>query len=158
LQLEDGVDLLVGEDERGDAGCAGGQVGGVYGVLGGVERDAGKLRAAQADLPGEVGEEVLACGSARRALADDADDVVQMVERDLVSEQDVLAVAGLGEEECGAPADDLDAVLEKARMAASSGSSLGWPLCTARKIMEKDSCIWVCLCSWLSTIWCSRRA
>ena len=36
-----------------------------------------------------------------------------MVEGDLVAEQDVLAVAGLGEEEAGAPADDLDAVIEE---------------------------------------------
>ena len=36
-----------------------------------------------------------------------------MVERDLVAEQDVLAVAGLAEEEGGAAADDFDAVLEE---------------------------------------------
>jgi hypothetical protein len=38
---------------------------------------------------------------------------VEVVEGDLVAEQDVLAVARLAEEECGAAADDFDAVLEE---------------------------------------------
>ena len=36
-----------------------------------------------------------------------------MVERDLVAEQDVLALAGLVEEEGGAAADDVDAVVDE---------------------------------------------
>ncbi len=109
LQLEDGVDLAVGEDER-----AGGREGHVDVVLCGVEVDAGELGAAEVDaLVGEVAEEVLAGVGAARRLADDLDDVVEVVERDLVAEQDVLAVAGLAEEEGGAAADDFDAVLEE---------------------------------------------
>ena len=69
LQLEDGVDLLEREDERGGAGGVGGEEGGVYGVLLGVEGDAGEFGAAEGDLfAGEVGEEVLAGVGARRGL------------------------------------------------------------------------------------------
>ena len=116
-------------------------------VLGGVERDAGELGAAEGDAAvAEVGEEVFAGVGAAGGLADDADDRVEVVERDLVAEQDVLALAGLVEEEGGAAADDVDAVIDEGVDGAwSSGSSLGWPLCTARKIMLKDSCMLVCL-------------
>ena len=64
-------------------------------------------------LAGEVLEEILAGFGAAAGLADDLDDVVEVVERDLVAEEDVLAVAGLAEEEGGAAADDFDAVIEE---------------------------------------------
>ncbi len=109
LQLEDGVDLAEAEDEG-----AGLREGHVDGVLGGVEFDSGELGAAQVDaLVGEVAEEIFAGFGARARLTDDLDDVVEMVERDLVAEQKVLAVAGLAEEEGGAAAHDFDAVIEE---------------------------------------------
>ena len=88
--------------------------GHVDAVLGGVELDAGEFGAAEGDaLAGEVAEEIFAGVGARGGLADDLDDAVEVVEGDLVAEQDVLAVAGLGEEEGGAAADDLRAVVEE---------------------------------------------
>ena len=88
--------------------------GHVDAVLGGVEGDALEFGAAEIDLlAGEVLEEVLAGFGAAAGLADDLDDVVEVVERDLVAEEDVLAVAGLAEEEGGAAADDFDAVIEE---------------------------------------------
>ena len=70
LQFEDGVDLAVAEDER--AGVVGELRGDaaadVDAVLGGVERDAGELGAAEVDAAvGEVVEEIFAgVGAARR--------------------------------------------------------------------------------------------
>ena len=60
LQFQDGIDLAVAEDQRaeiagGEAGAIGGKLrvdaaaGQVDAVLGGVERDAGELGAAQRD-------------------------------------------------------------------------------------------------------------
>ena len=46
--------------------------------------------------------------------ADQADDLVQVVERLLEAEQDVLALARLAQLVLGAPADDFDAVLDEA--------------------------------------------
>ena len=109
LQFEDGVDLLVAEDQR-----AGGRERHVDVVLGGVEFDAGEFGAAEVDrFAAEVLEEALAGFGAAAGLADDLDDVVEVVERDLVAEEDVFAVAGLAEEEGGAAADDFDAVFEE---------------------------------------------
>ncbi len=83
-------------------------------VFGGVEGDAGELGAAEGDgASGEEAEEVFAGVGAGGGLADDADDLVEVVEGDLVAEEEVLAVAGLGEEEGGAAADDVDAVVEE---------------------------------------------
>ena len=58
-------------------------------------------------------EEIFAGVGAAAGLTDGADDVVEMVERDLVAEEDVLAVAGLIEEEGGAAADYFGAVIEE---------------------------------------------
>ena len=64
LELEDGVDLAVGEDEGavdagGGDGCA--DEGGVDAVLVGVECDAGEFSAAEVDAAaGEEAEEVFA--------------------------------------------------------------------------------------------------
>ena len=92
----------------------GGGEGHVDAVLGGVELDAAEFGAAEGDgFAGEVLEEIFAGVGARGGLADDLDDVVEVVEGDLVAEQDVLAVAGLGEEEGGAAANDLRAVIEE---------------------------------------------
>ena len=127
---------LVAEDQ-GAAGVAGelcvdAAAGEVDVVLGGVERDAGELGAAEVDaLVGEVGEEVFAGVSAGRRLADDADDGVEVVERDLVAEQDVLAVAGLAEEESGAAADDVDAVVEEGPECGGRARA-PWAGCCAR--------------------------
>ena len=91
-------------------------------------------------------EQVLARVGAAAGLANDLDDRVEVVERDLVAEQNVLALAGLVEQERGAAADDVDAMIYKRPDCIwSRGSSFGWPLCTARKIMLKLSCIDVCL-------------
>ncbi len=109
LQFEDGVDLPVAEDEG-----AGGRESHVDAVFGGVEGDALELGAAEVDLlAGEVLEEILAGFGAAAGLTDGADDVVEVIERDLVAEEGVLAVAGLAEEEGSAAADDFDAVIEE---------------------------------------------
>ena len=117
LQFEDGVDLAVAEDERagGTGGCDGrAEERLVDAVLVGVERDALEFGSAEVDAAtAEVGEEVFAGVGAVAAVADDADDLVEMVERDLQAEQGVFAFAGLAEEEGGAAADDLDAVLDE---------------------------------------------
>ena len=115
--------MPIGEDEGAGGGGSGvgrgelrgdGAAGEVNGVLGGVEGDAGELGAAQVDAAtGEEGEEVFAGVGAGVGLADDADDVVEVVEGDLVAEQDVLALAGLAEEKGGAAANDVDAVIDK---------------------------------------------
>ena len=112
LQFEDGVDLLEGEDEGGGAGGGWGEGVGVDVVLGGIEGDAAELGAPEGDgAIAEVGEEVLAGVGAGVGLADDADDLVEVVEGDLVAEEDVFAVAGLSEEEGGAAADYVAAVV-----------------------------------------------
>ena len=46
--------------------------------------------------------------------ADQGDHCVQIVQRVLEAEQDVLAVAGFAQQEVGAPADDFDAMLDEA--------------------------------------------
>ena len=73
-----------------------------------------ELGAAEVDVRLEKYWKRFSRASARLdGLADDLDDVVEVVERDLVAEQDVLAVAGLVEEEGGAAADDFDAVVDE---------------------------------------------
>ena len=80
----------------------------------GVEGDAGQLGAAEGDgAAGEEGEEVFAGVGTGGGLADDADDLVEGVKGDLVAEENVLAVTGLGEEVCGAAADDVLAMIEE---------------------------------------------
>ena len=130
LQFKDGVDLAVAEDERAgvvggvgggrDADAVGGELGGdaaaeeIDRVLGGVEGDAGDLCAAEVDTTaGEEGEEVFAGVGAGGGLADDADDLIEVVKGDLVAEEGVFTLAGAVEEEGGATADDLDAVIEE---------------------------------------------
>ena len=109
---------VVGGGREGDSG--------VDAVLGGVERDAGELGAAEGDgAVAEVGEEVLAGVGAGAGLADDADDLIEVVEGDLVAEEDVFAVAGLGEQEGGAAADDVLAVVEEGADGLVEGELLG---------------------------------
>ena len=93
------------------------------------------------------GVEVFArLGRGERDRANDVDDGVEIVERDLVAFQDVLALARLAQQEDGAALDDVDAVIDEGADGLRRGrSSRGWPLSTARKIMEKLSCICVCL-------------
>ena len=89
-------------------------VGRVDGVLRGVELDALERLIAKGDgLVGEELEEILAGVGAGVGSADDLDDVVEVVERDLVAEQDVLALARLAQQEGGAAADDVAAVLDE---------------------------------------------
>ena len=143
LQFEDGVDLPVAEDQRRRL---------VENVMS-MPYFAGSSLTPSSSVP----RRLIACRRSsgrgfrgrRRAMpdcADDPDDVVEMVERDLVADQDVLALAGLAQQEGGAAAHDVDAVIDEgADGAGRAGAPCGWPLSTARKIMEKLSCIWVCL-------------
>ena len=109
LQFEDGVDLAVAEGEGGVD-----QRGGIDAVLRWIELDAGEGLIADGDpAVGEELEEVFAGVGAGGGSANDFDDVVEVVERDLVAEQDVLALAGLAQEEGGAAADDVLAVLDE---------------------------------------------
>ena len=95
-------------------------------VLGGVEGDAGELGAVEVDAAvGEVVEEVFAGGYAGGRLANDLDDRVEVVEGDLVAEQDVFALAGLVEEEGGAAADYVDAVVDEGVDGLVEGKLLG---------------------------------
>src|SRR4029077_2978675 len=64
-------------------------------------------------LLGEILEQVLFCFRAAGRPADDADDIVKMVERDLVADQDVLAFAGLAQLVNGAAANDFDTMLDE---------------------------------------------
>ena len=64
-------------------------------------------------LAGEVFDEVDAGIGAVFAAANDADDVVHAIERSLVALEDVLAVARLLQQERGAAADHIDAVIEE---------------------------------------------
>ncbi len=60
------------------------------------------------------GVQVFARLGARTRGADDADDRVEIVERDLVAFQNVLALAGLAQQEDGAALHDIDAVIDEA--------------------------------------------
>src|SRR5580658_2000156 len=112
LQLEDGVDLDVTEAEPFARACRG------DGVLLGVELDAANrgFLAADQDANRLVFEEFVQVLPGIRAAgrsADDFDHVIDVVERDAVAEQDVLALAGLAQLVLRAPADHVDAVFEE---------------------------------------------
>ncbi len=118
LQFEDGVDLRIAEAQGIVAPKRGQLRGALEAVLAAVQLDAFDLArlAVLADgdvLLGEIFEQVvLGVGAAGRP-ADDADDVVQMIESDLVAHQNVFALFRFAEIEDGAAADDIDAVLEE---------------------------------------------
>ncbi len=103
-----------------------GRVAGSMPYLAGSRVTPAKLGAAEGDgAIAEVGEEVLAGVGAGGGLADDLDDAVEVVERDLEAEEDVFAVASLFEEEGGAAADDVLAVIEEGADGAVERELLG---------------------------------
>ncbi len=109
LQFQDGIDLLVRENQR-----AGGRKGHVDAVLLRVESDAIQFGAAQIDfLAGEILEEIFASFGTAARLTNRLDDVVEVIERNLVAKENVFAVASLAEEEGSAAADDFDAVVKE---------------------------------------------
>ena len=78
----------------------------------------------------EIGDQILARFAAVAAAADDGDHVVEVVERQLVAFQDVLAVAGLGQQVGGAAANHVDAVLDEVAespAAVPSRPGARWP-------------------------------
>ena len=116
LQFEDGVDLDGSEAESGAAG--GVAFDGAELVFAAIELDAGEFAglAVFGDgdvLLGEKFEQVFAGVGAIAGTANDADDVVEMVESDLVADQNVFALAGFAKLEDGAAADDFDAMLDE---------------------------------------------
>src|SRR5258707_9116801 len=62
-------------------------------------------------LLGEIFEQVFLGLGAARGPANDADNVIEVVERDLVSDQDVFALAGFAQLVNRAAAHDFDAML-----------------------------------------------
>src|SRR6266478_1957199 len=116
LQLKDGVDLNGREAESGAGCCIAFQTTEL--VLAAVELDAfqfpGLAVFGDGDvLLGEILEQVFLGLGATGGTADDADDVVEMVEGDLVADQNVLALAGFAQLEDGAAAHDFNAVLDE---------------------------------------------
>ena len=94
LQFEDGVDLAQRE-----AALFAGQALAVE-----LDDDLGALA---------PGVEVFASLGAGAGCANDLDDRVEIVERDLVAFEDVLALAGLAQQEDGAALHDVDAVIDE---------------------------------------------
>src|SRR5216684_2211059 len=117
LQLEDGVDL-DGSQARSSATSGRFAFQGAELVLAAVELHAfeffGLAVFGDGDvLLGEIFEQVfLGFGAAGRS-ADDADDVVKMVERDLVADQNVFALAGFAQLVDSAAANNFDAVIDE---------------------------------------------
>jgi len=89
--------------------------------------------------------QILARLGSRSRPADDLDDRVEIVERNLEAFQDVLALARLAEQINRAPLDDIDAVIDEAANGLVKPQLPRLPVSTARKIIEKLSCICVCL-------------
>src|SRR6266478_151241 len=117
LQLEDGVDL-DGSEAEGGAAAGGFAFDGADLVLAAVELDAFKLPGLAVFGDGDfllrkVLEQVFLGVGAAAGPANDADDVVEMVERDLVADQNVFALAGFAQLVDGAAAHDFDAVLDE---------------------------------------------
>src|SRR6266851_2100327 len=118
LQFEDGVDLRVAEAECVSTACGFDFRRSLCAIFPAVQfhaldflrlpvfRDGNVLLA-------EVFEQVFLSVHAAGGTADDADHVVEMIQRDLVPEQNMLALFGfLQLEDCAAP-DHVDAVLDK---------------------------------------------
>jgi hypothetical protein len=79
------------------------------------------------------------------AAADDLDDFVDVVDRDLEAVEDMLAgLRGL-EVELGPPDDDLVRWSMKCCSSSLSAITLGWPCTSARLMTPKVDCIGVCL-------------
>ncbi len=77
--------------------------------------------------------------------ADQPDDFVEVIERFLEAEQQMLAVAGLAQFVLGAAADHFDAVVDEELDQSTRPSSRGWPLTMESMMMPKPICSWVCL-------------
>src|SRR6266852_5204349 len=117
LQLEDGVDL-DGSETEGGAAAGGFAFDGADLVLAAVELDAFKFPGLAVFGDGDfllrkVLEQVFLGVGAAAGPANDADDVVEIVERDLVADQNVFALAGFAQLVDGAAAHDFDAVLDE---------------------------------------------
>src|SRR6267154_2559782 len=117
LQLKDRVDLYRSQARRS---AASGRFSfqGTQLVLAAIELDAfefpGLAVFGDGDiLLGEIFEQVfLGFGTAGRS-ANDADDVIEMVERNLVADQNVFALAGFAQLVNGAAAHDFDAMIDE---------------------------------------------
>ncbi len=81
-----------------------------------------------------------------------------MIERDLVAEEDVLAVAGLAEEEGGAAADDFDAVIEEGTDGGVEREFLGLTVVDGQEDHGEGVLHLGVLVELVETIWCSARA
>ena len=84
------------------------------------------LRLLLAELEG--GDQALAGFAGHLGGADDADDFVEVVERLLEAEQDMLALARLAQFELGAPADHFDAVIDEELDAIDQAELAGLPV------------------------------
>src|SRR6267154_784940 len=117
LQLKDRVDLYRSQARRS---AASGRFSfqGTQLVLAAIELDAFEFPGlpvfGDGDvLLGEIFEQVfLGLGTAGRS-ANDADDVIEMVERNLIADQNMLALAGFTQLVNGAAADDFDTVIDE---------------------------------------------
>jgi len=69
-----------------------------------------------------------------------------VVEGNLVAEQDVLALAGLVEEEGGAAADDVDAVIDEGVDGLVEGELLGLAVVDGTGRSWRSSPAWRCAC------------
>src|SRR6266849_6639237 len=117
LQFKDGINLNRSESESG-ATAGGFAFDGAKLVLAAVELDAfefpGLAILGDGDfLLGEILEQVFLGVGAAAGTANNADDVIEMVERDLVADQNVFALAGFAQLVDGAAAYDFDAVLDE---------------------------------------------
>src|SRR6266446_3467708 len=117
LQFEDGVDL-DGREAEGGAAASRFAFDGANLVLPAVELDTfefpGLAIFGDGDvLLGEILEQVFLGVCAAGRTANDANNVVEMVERNLVADQNVFALAGLAQLVDGAPAHDFDAMLDE---------------------------------------------
>ncbi len=79
-------------------------------------------------LAGKVGDQVLAGFGAVGAGADDGDHVVQVIERGQVAFENVFAVFGFREQEGGAAADHIDAVIDEVLDRLHQPHFLGLPV------------------------------
>jgi len=109
LQFQDRIDLAIAERKRcRDKSRL------VNRVFRGVKLNAGQSLITHGDrLAREKLKEMFPRIGARRRSTNDLDDIVKMVERDLIAEQNVLALAGLAQEEGGTAAHHVNAVVDE---------------------------------------------
>src|SRR5208283_3788267 len=119
LQFEDGINLRVAEPEPRGTPAGGFDFRRARkAVLAAIELDAFQLLGLAIFGDGdvllrEILEQVFLGFGAAAAAANDADDVVQVIERDLVADQNVFALFGFAQLENGAPANHFHAVLDE---------------------------------------------